>query len=200
LRAQWDLADKFVLLYSGNLGFAHEFDTFLQGVAQAARFVPSLRLIFIGRGSRLEQVRERVRELRIEAIVRFSDLLPAQRLPESFGIAHLAIVTLQPGFEGLVVPSKLQGYMARGVPVFYIGPDSDIDRFVTRSMGGECYRCGDVDGVAAALVKLAGDPHRLLTLGTQARRFYEHEFAESRGLARYEAAIRSVLSESAGAP
>ena len=200
LRGQWDLADKFVLLYSGNLGFAHEFDTFLQAVAQAARSVPSLRLIFIGRGSRLEQVRERVRELRIEAIVRFSDLLPAQRLPESFGIAHLAIVTLQPGFEGLVVPSKLQGYMARGVPVFYIGPDSDIDRFVTRSTGGVCYRCGDVEGVAAALVDLAGDPGRLRTLGIQARQFYEHEFTESRGLARYEAAIRSVLNGSAKAP
>jgi glycosyltransferase involved in cell wall biosynthesis len=196
LRAEWDLEDKFVLLYSGNLGLAHEFNTFLQGVEQAMWAVPSLRVIFIGRGSRLAEVRSRVRELGMDPIVRFSDLLPSQRLPESFGIAHLAIVTLQPDFAGLVVPSKLQGYMARGVPILYIGPDSDIDRFVTRSMGGICHRCGDVQGVAASLIELAATRGRLLALGVKARQFYDDEFAEVHGLARYEAVIRSVINES----
>jgi glycosyltransferase involved in cell wall biosynthesis len=200
LRAEWDLEDKFVLLYSGNLGLAHEFNTFLQAVEQATRAVPSLRVIFVGGGSRLAEVRLRVRELGIDPIVRFSDLLPSQRLPESFGIAHLAIVTLQPGFAGLVVPSKLQGYMARGVPILYIGPDSDIERFVARSMGGVCHRCGDIRGVAASLIELAANPDRLVTLGAKARQFYDEEFSEARGLARYEAAIRSVLKESCAAP
>jgi hypothetical protein len=132
----------------------------------------------------------------MDPIVRFSDLLPSQRLPESFGIAHLAVVTLQPDFAGLVVPSKLQGYMARGVPILYIGPDSDIDRFVTRSMGGICHRCGDVQGVAASLIELAATRGRLLALGVKARQFYDDEFAEVHGLARYEAVIRSVINES----
>ena len=66
----------------------------------------------------------------------FSDLLPARRLPESFGIADVAVVTLRVPFAGLVVPSKLQGYMARGIPTLYIGPDSDIERFIERSAGG----------------------------------------------------------------
>jgi colanic acid biosynthesis glycosyl transferase WcaI len=158
--------------------------------------VPSLRVVFIGRGSRLAEVRQRVNQLGIDAIVRFSDLLPAHRLPESFGIAHLAIVTLQPGFAGLVVPSKLQGYMARGLPVLYIGPDSDIDRFVTRSRGGVCLRCGDVQGVATALIDLARNPDRLAMLGRSARQFYDAEFTGQRGLACYEAVIRSLLNES----
>jgi colanic acid biosynthesis glycosyl transferase WcaI len=200
LRSEWDLEDKFVLLYSGNLGLAHEFNTFLQGVKRAIASVPSLRMIFIGRGSRLAEVQRRVRELALDPIVRFSDLLPSQRLPESFGIAQLAIVTLQPGFSGLVVPSKLQGYMARGVPVLYIGPDSDIERFVARSMGGVCLRCGDDLGVAATLIDLAANRDRLALLGVKARQFYNEEFAEPHGLARYEAAIRSVLKQSSAAP
>lgn len=200
LRAEWDLEDKFVLLYSGNLGLAHEFNTFLQGVRQAMRPVPSLRVVFIGRGSRLAEVRRRVGELQIEPIVRFSDLLPAQRLPESFGIAHLAIVTLQNGFAGLVVPSKLQGYMARGMPVLYIGPDSDVERFITRSQGGVCFRCDDVEGVATALIDLAGNRDRLALLAVRARQFYEQEFARQHGLSRYETVIRSLLDETASAP
>jgi colanic acid biosynthesis glycosyl transferase WcaI len=200
LRADWDLEDKFVLLYSGNLGLAHEFDTFLRAVRGAVQAVPSLRVVFIGRGSRLAEVRRQVAELGIASYVRFSDLLPAQRLPESFGIAHLAVVTLQPAFAGLVVPSKLQGYMARAVPVLYIGPDSDIERFVTRSQGGICFRCGDIDGVTRALVELAASPERLATLAGNARDFYAAEFSAQRGLARYAAVVQGLLAEGAAPP
>jgi glycosyltransferase involved in cell wall biosynthesis len=195
LRQEWDLEGKFVVLYSGNLGLAHEFDTLLQGVKCAMDAIPALRVVFIGRGSRLEEVRRQVDELGLGAIVRFSDLLPARRLPESFGIADVAVVTLRGPFAGLVVPSKLQGYMARGIPTLYIGPDSDIERFITRSAGGISIRCRDVPGVCTALTELAASRERLTQLGTQARQFYEREFARQHGLARYEAVLGSVLEQ-----
>jgi len=193
LRREWQLEGKFVVLYSGNLGIAHEFDTVLRGVERAHRSMPALRVVFIGRGSRLTQVKQRVAELEIDSIVHFSDPLAAARLPESFGMAHLALVTLQPGFEGLVVPSKLQGYMARGVPVLYVGPDSDADRFIKRSSCGVSIACNDVQGVASALMDLAADAGRLAALGRSGRQFYEAQFSRSSGLAKYESAIRSTL-------
>ena len=104
------------------------------------------------------------------------------------------------GFAGLVVPSKLQGYMARGMPVLYIGPDSDVERFITRSQGGVCFRCDDVEGVATALIDLAGNRDRLALLAVRARQFYEQEFARQHGLSRYETVIRSLLDETASAP
>jgi len=200
LCSEWQLDDKFVVLYSGNLGLAHEFETLLRGVERARRSMPSLRLIFIGRGSRLAEVKRRVGELGIESIVRFSDPLASERLPESFGIARLAVVTLQPGFEGLVVPSKLQGYMARGIPVLYIGPNSDIGQFIKRSLGGISIPCDDAEGVASTLIDLAADPRRLAMLGLHGRQFYDAEFAKAHGLARYESAIRSVLNTNSAAP
>ncbi len=196
LLREWNLEDKFVLLYSGNLGLAHEFETLLQGVRRAAAEVPQLRLVIIGRGSRLAEVKELVTGLGLEALVRFSDLLPAQRLPESFGIADVAVVTMREGFAGIVVPSKLQGYMARGIATLYIGPDSDIERFLAASTGGICVRCGDVAGVAQALVMLAQNHERLTALSASARAFYLREFARERGLARYESVIREVLKRS----
>jgi glycosyltransferase involved in cell wall biosynthesis len=200
LLREWQLGDKFVVLYSGNLGLAHEFETLLRGVELAHRSLPALRLIFIGRGSRLAEVKRRVGELGIESVVRFSEPLASERLPESFGIAQLAIVTLQPGFEGLVVPSKLQGYMARGIPVLYIGPDSDVDQFIKRSSGGISIPCGHAQGVASTLIGLAADQQRLAMLGLQGRQFYDTEFAKACGLARYESTIRSVLNPNSAAP
>lgn len=193
LRREWGLADKFVLFYSGNLGLVHEFDTLLRGVRQALDSDPSLRLVFVGGGQRLEEVRRLVDELGLKEITSFSELLPAQRLPESFGVADLAIVTLRPEFAGLVVPSKLQGYMARGIPVLYIGPSSDAEQFITDAVGGVCLRVNDVQGVADTLIELAADPRRLRQFGDNAQNFYAREFARERGLARYERVIRSIV-------
>jgi glycosyltransferase involved in cell wall biosynthesis len=90
--------------------------------------------------------------------------------------------------------------MARGVPVLYIGPDSDIERFVTRSQGGICFRGGDIDGVTSALVELAASPERLATLAGNARDFYAAEFSAPRGLARYAALVEALLAEGAAPP
>lgn len=193
LRREWALTDKFVLLYSGNLGLVHEFETLLRGVRQALESVPSLRIVFIGGGGRLEEVRRLVNELGLGDVTRFSELLPAHRLPESFGLADLAVVTLRPEFAGLVVPSKLQGYMARGIPVLYIGPESDVERFIGDAAGGVCLRVNDVQGVADTLVELAADRLRLRQFGDNAQRYYAREFAREHGLARYERVIHSIV-------
>jgi colanic acid biosynthesis glycosyl transferase WcaI len=194
LRREWELTDKFVLFYSGNLGLVHEFDTLLRGVRRALESVPSLRVVFVGGGQRLAEVRRLVDELGLTDITRFSDLLPPQRLPESFGVADLAVVTLRPEFAGLVVPSKLQGYMARGIPVLYIGPSSDAEQFIKSAAGGVCLAVNDVPGVAKTLIELAADPRRLRQFGENARHFYAREFARERGLARYERVIRSITA------
>jgi glycosyltransferase involved in cell wall biosynthesis len=193
LRREWALADKFVLLYSGNLGLVHEFRTLLHGIRQALDSLPSLRVIFIGRGRRLEEVRRLVDELGLGGVTRFSDMLPAHRLPESFGLADLAVVTLRTEFAGLVVPSKLQGYMSRGIPVLYIGPDSDVEQFIAGAASGVCLRVNDVQGVADTLIELAADRRRLRQLGDNARCYYAREFARDRGLALYERLIRSIV-------
>jgi glycosyltransferase involved in cell wall biosynthesis len=201
LRAEWGLQGKFVLVYSGNLGIGHEFDTLLEAFASALAQSADLRLVIIGKGSRLAEVVRRVDEMRLAHAVRFSDLLPAERLPESIGLADLAVVTLRPGFEGLIVPSKMLGYMSRGVPVLYIGPPSDVDAFIERHSCGIVLRNGDVAGAAEAILGALRDPARLLAMGESGRLGYEVHLARDQGLARYEAIVRACLaSRSAARP
>ena len=110
------------------------------------------------------------------------------------GLAHLGLVTLRPGFAGLIVPSKLPGYMARGIPVLYIGPRSDISIYLERYSCGVSFGNQDAAGVASAIVALHADRDRLSRLGENGKRSYDAELAKIHGLARYESMIRSVLS------
>lgn len=197
LRRQWQLQDRFVVLYSGNLGIAHEIAAVLEGLARAVRIDPRIRLVLIGKGSRLLEAQTLVKQLELSEYVLFKSLVPAELLPHSLGLADVALVTLRPGFEGLVVPSKLLGYMARGVPTAYIGPSSDISALIEESHGGVNLIDARVEAIGAELVRLAANPGMLQQMGQNAQRFYDERLTRERALQRYEE-IMAVLSRKPG--
>jgi colanic acid biosynthesis glycosyl transferase WcaI len=132
--------------------------------------------------------------------VRFRDLVPAERLPESLGIADLAVATLRDGFEGLIVPSKVLGYLARGIPVLYVGPRSDIDHLIERYGCGTALRNGDVAGVCAAIRAACADREGLARRGEAGRQGYAAELRRELGLAQYEAVVQECLAAQVRSP
>jgi colanic acid biosynthesis glycosyl transferase WcaI len=196
LRARWNLQDRFVVLYSGNLGIGHEFDTLLDGVRVAAQSTPQLQLVLIGGGARYEEVRRRTRALGMEDRVRFFDFVSADELNWSIGLADLAVVTLRTGFEGIIVPSKFFGYMARAVPTLYIGPDDDIAAIIRRADCGAVCGPNDSAQVAKVLSTAAADPALRCRWGDNARRAYEQQFRRDLALERYVGVVEEALGNS----
>jgi glycosyltransferase involved in cell wall biosynthesis len=193
LRIEWGLQDRFVVLYSGNAGIGHEFDTFLDGLLRASALHPNLTAVFIGSGARLGEIRERVQALGIGDRVMFRDFVPAELLPQSMGLADLALVTLRSGFEGIMVPSKLLGYMARGIPTLYIGPDSDISALVRAADCGTCCAPGQADSVAEVLGRVARDHSQLRRWSQGGMEFYAAHLTRERALNRYIDLARTAM-------
>ncbi len=194
LRAEWGLADRFVVLYSGNVGVGHEFETFLGGVQRAAAAGLDAVVVFIGGGVRLPEVRATVSSMGLTDRVIFKSFVPANALPFSLGIADLAVVTLRHGFEGTIVPSKLLGYMARAIPALYIGPDSDIAEMIRDAVCGACCLPGDAAAVADVLTRAAGDLALLRQWGDNGKRRYAARFARELALHQYVDVMREALA------
>lgn len=193
LVTEWRLRDSFVLVYSGNLGAAHDCATLLRGLARARELVPELRLVFIGTGTRIMEARTWVDRLNLQEHVSFKPFVPFSLLPQTFGIAHLGVVTLLPAFDGLVVPSKLLGNMARGVPTLFVGPEgSDVDVFIRESGGGLTVANDDVDGFARCVAEVARHPDRLRQMGIAAQRYYANALTRNIGIARYAQLLSTV--------
>jgi colanic acid biosynthesis glycosyl transferase WcaI len=192
LRSQWGLEGCFVILYSGNLGIAHDVETAILAVRDCLPQLPMLRLVFVGAGSRLAEARRIVRETGVSHAVQFRPLVPFALLPHSLGVANVALVTLRQGFEGLVVPSKLLGYMARGVPALYVGPQSDAQYLIEESGGGACVANGDVAGLGNLLRRLANDQGTLSKMSRSAEQFYRDRLAQQIGLEQYRTVFEEV--------
>ena len=193
LVADWGLQSKFVLLYSGNLGVGHEFVTIAEAMKLAVAEEPRITLVVIGRGGRLEELQQAVTRLGLEAHVQYRDFVPASRLPESLGVADAALVTLRDGFDGLIVPSKVLGYMARGLPVLYVGPEGDTSTLLERSGGGSSFRNGCAAEVARWLVDASRGASALTAVGVRGRAYYQRFLSRDHGLEAYARVVERCL-------
>jgi len=72
------------------------------------------------------------------------------------------LITMSPGWEGIVVPSKLYGCIRTGRPVLFIGPENaDTAREIRAHDWGMALPPGaNGEEVAAAILELAARPTR----------------------------------------
>ncbi len=168
LRREWGLTDKFVVMYSGNLGLAHDIDTFGQAMI-GLESRDDIRFVFVGGGKRMSLMRELVDKHRLDNVI-FKPYQPRDKIRESLSLADLHLISLSEPLTGILVPSKLFGIMAAGRAAVFVGhPDSQISLVLAESGCGWTIRVGDIDGLVATIEELADDPAACARMGRLAR-------------------------------
>jgi colanic acid biosynthesis glycosyl transferase WcaI len=185
LRREWNLADKFVLGYSGNLGRVHEFETVL-AAAERLRDEPRVAFLMIGGGKRFEELSSAVQVRGIAGSFRFLPYQARTLLSYSLSAADVHWISLDPRLEGLIVPSKFYGIAAAGKPVVVIGAGTgELAQLVQRHDCGFAIAPGDSDTLAATLRRLSDAPQQVLAMGARARKMLDAHFTRRQGLARW---------------
>lgn len=177
LRAAWGLEDKFVLVYSGNMGRAHEFATMLDA-AEELKARAQIVFLFIGGGHFRAWIEAEARRRGL-ANVRFQPYQPRERLAQSLGVADAHLTCLLPAMEGLIVPSKLYAILASGRPTLHVGdPDGEVAGLLQASNAGRSVRSGDAAALAANIEELAADSATCDALGRNARAAFDAHYAQ----------------------
>jgi glycosyltransferase involved in cell wall biosynthesis len=192
---EWGLLERFVLLYSGNIGIGHEFETLLRAVKQVVAEHRELFVLFIGTGKRKNELENLIGRFGLENHATIKPFVPEHLLPQSYGLADLGLVTMREGYQGTIVPSKLLGHMARGIPTLYIGPEGDISCYIEASGGGVCFQPGDIEGVAAGVRRMMSNRDELKMMGEAVQRYYDDHLRQEHGIEAYEELIKEILSE-----
>jgi len=147
MRDRLGWSGKFILLYSGNIGLAHDFET-LVGAAKLLEG-SEVQIVFAGAGPRLEEVKQAAAGL---AHVAFLPPQPKESLPTFLATADAHLVSVRAGVEGLVVPSKAYGIFAARRPILYVGgADSEVASLIAETGCGVVIANGDVAGLAAVI-------------------------------------------------
>lgn len=194
-REKHSLPGHFIVGYSGNLGRVHEFTT-LVSAAQLLRddpAAPACTFRITGSGPQLPAVIAAKGKRRLDNILILPPVL-RKELALSLAACQAHLVTLKPGFEGLVNPSKLTGILAAGRPVLFVGPPrSALAGFIMREKIGEVFAPGDAAGLAATIQSWADDGGaEAAALGRNARASYERHFTFTSALDHWEKLLRSI--------
>jgi glycosyltransferase involved in cell wall biosynthesis len=173
------VGDRTVVLYLGNTGVGHRFDTVLDA---AERLGDEAWFVFVGGGERWAALQAEVRERHLANVV-FRPYVPKDETPAVMAGAHLALITLHDRSLGVMSPSKLHANLAAGLPILYVGPaGSNVDEAITRFDAGRSLREGDVDGLVRAVRELRRDP----TAATHARAAFEAAYCDEATLPRFD--------------
>ncbi len=193
LAAELGLRDTFNLVYSGNLGVAHDVKTILEAIELTAGNA-RLCWLFIGGGKGLERLRERAARA-AWARVRILPYQPRERLNQSLNLADVHLVSQLPPFIGLVVPSKLFGIMAVGRPTIMTGPrEAECSRILTEHDAGIIVANGDAARLARAIDRLSNDPAACREMGDRARGAFERHYDRRIACGRITSILEAVCS------
>jgi colanic acid biosynthesis glycosyl transferase WcaI len=202
IRQSWAPQARFLVVYAGNLGRAHDIDTILEAMTMLnERALKSLTndiarqilFIFVGGGAQRARLEREVLRRRL-ANVRLHPYQPRERLAETLSVADLHLVSLNPKLEGLVVPSKFYGIAAAGRPTLFIGaPDGEIARLIDEARCGFTVSSGDGEAVVDRILQLAETPELCAELGARARTAFEQHWTKDRAIEQWQ----QVLCEAA---
>ena len=193
--------EELVLLYSGNLGLAHDVDT-LTGAMKNLREDPRFRFLFVGGGGRRKELSDFCANENIGS-VEFRPYVSRDRLSEGLAAGDIGLVTQHDVCCGSVVPSKVYGILAAGRPILFIGPQSATPALTLDLHGcGWQIDCGDVDGLTRLLLHLSANPALVHEAGKRARQALLEHYDLPHGIERIAAILQapSMKSQQKKAP
>ncbi len=177
--ADLEVGSRTVVLYLGNTGVGHRFDTVLDA---AAVLDDEVLFLFMGGGARWAQLQADARARHLSNVA-FHAYVPKEDTLAVMAGADVALITLDERSLGVMSPSKLHANLAAGLPVIYVGPEgSNVDEAIAQHDVGRSLREGDIAGVVAAVRDLPGDAG----VSRRSRRAFETAYSDAAVLPRFD--------------
>lgn len=172
---QHGLVDKFTVLYSGNMGRCHDIDTIFEA-ALLLRDEP-IQFVCIGSGAKRDGLIQQVAEMGLDNFI----FLPYQDkavLPYSLTACDLSLVSVSPGMESLVAPSKLYSALASGRPIAAVcPPHTYLRQMLEEGNCGAWFNNGDSQKLAEFIRHLSRDEQTARAMGQAARACLEENYS-----------------------
>lgn len=183
LALEWGIDRKFTVQYSGNFGRLHEIITLLE----SARLLDKLPIhyLFIGGGPKFEQIASYKHSYNLTNVTT-KPYQPRNILPLSLGACDMSVVSLIPGSEDTVAPSKLYGILASAKPVLLISSEnSSLAKLITTYSCGIVVSPGDPCSLAEKLSALSTNPSEIQKMSENAAKLYKTLFDKDNSIDQY---------------
>jgi glycosyltransferase involved in cell wall biosynthesis len=167
VRAKLGLQDKFMVLYAGAMGQAHDLYTVLRA-AKRLNADAHIQFVFFGAGKERANLEVESERLGLKN-VRFAGICPKKEMPAVIAAADVCLAILQNlQMFRTTYPNKVFDYMASARPTVLV-IDGVVRAVIEASKGGVFVEPGNDELLARTILELSRDPKRVKQLGANAR-------------------------------
>ncbi|MEM6505857.1 MAG: glycosyltransferase family 4 protein [Planctomycetota bacterium] len=184
------LADQFVVLYLGNMGEGHQFDTVIEAAKKLLG--QAIIFLFIGGGAKVPLVEKAKAEYGLDNVI-LHPYVPKEVTDQVMSACDCALITLRDDMLGVMSPSKLHSNLALGLPILYVGPEtSNVDDAISDFNCGISIRHGQADEVVQFIQQLSTNPDQHRLMRERARDAFDKQYNDTQTLPQFERIIHAL--------
>jgi glycosyltransferase involved in cell wall biosynthesis len=163
-----DLQSKFVVQYSGNIGYTHNVEVLLT-LAALMKEHTDIFFLIIGRGERYTIIKQRVEEEQVSNC-KVLPFQPDNILNYTLSGADLGVVLLDDKTAHVSIPSKIYNLQAVGVPILGIADTtSELALHLKKYNTGKCFDQSDLANICDYILDIKNDHSKMNQLKINAK-------------------------------
>ncbi|MCD8013379.1 MAG: glycosyltransferase family 4 protein [Lachnospiraceae bacterium] len=197
-RKQYGLEDKFVFMYSGNIGLYYDLEGIIKVIEKFQGAVTpdgkEVVFAFVGAGSVLDKLVVYTRQHKMNNVV-FIPYQPIDELIYSLNAGEVYWCVNAKGIKGVSVPSKIYGIMAAGKPVLGVQEEgTEARKLITDVECGKCVSAGDYKAIEDEIQWFIENSNcdELQKMGMKGREYLVKELTQDVSVGKYKRAILAL--------
>ncbi|RPI53958.1 MAG: glycosyltransferase WbuB, partial [Acidobacteria bacterium] len=185
--------DRFVFGFVGSMKPWHGVDILLDAMRLLGGASSPFRLLLVGAGPELENLRARAGEMGLGEVVHTTGAIPHQQVPDYLRAMDLAVAPYASDADEYFSPVKLFEYMAMAMPVVAarLGQVSEV---IEPERTGWLYKPGDAFELAGLIGRLAPEREHRRAVGVAARERVMQEYTWRHNARRVVAIAEDVIA------
>jgi len=163
-RLKWGITQTYVAIFAGVMGPSQYLDLIL-GIAENMKDRTDLLFLFVGDGKEKQRLQEIARSKGLSN-VRFEGFVSREAYPALLAACTIGLVCLSPQNRTPVVPGKILGHMAAGLPIAaFLHTASDGHQLIRDAQCGFSGDSADTAACIAAMKQLLSNEDHLQSFG-----------------------------------
>ena len=176
-RSKWNIQEKYIAIFAGVMGPSQYLKLVLH-VAEQMQDQSELLFLMVGDGKEKEKLQNLAREKSLNN-VRFEGFVSREAYHDLLRICSIGLVCLSPQNQTPVVPAKILGYMAAGLPIAaFLQSSSDGQVIVKSAQCGFSVDSADKDACVQSMKNLLSQSDSFAKLGQNGKNYATENFSK----------------------
>ncbi len=151
-RELFGLQNKFIAVFAGVIGPSQNLDILIEAAKQV-QHLADLCFLIVGDGTEKKKLEEKVEKYKLTNVI-FKPFISRDDYASLLKACDIGLVSLSAKNKTPVVPGKILGYMAAGLPVVaFLNKESDGHSIIRESGCGYSIVSDDVSNIASVIMK-----------------------------------------------